>query len=542
MRLLGFLTFFILTWNLEVQAWESWSPEEMDIFDLVEEVLESKQNFYEYMELTQEATTSEIRKAYRKLSLVLHPDKNDAEDAEIKFRWLAGIYEVLKDKEKRDIYDRVLVEGLPDWRSPAFYFRRMRKIGLVEALLYIFVLITVFQYFIHKAHHWEKKFTLKESEHIKIARKSTRKKQKAAGKTDDEIEKIIEEQEALLLGAPPTIYDTLPFQSWHFGKYLVVTVPQLPSTIKAIYLEHQEKKAEEERIQKEEEEEIQRREDEKREKKERKKEKRRNFAYDEKTEASGSDLETVIKKEKEVFKLPRNANQIWTDVDLAKLARLLKKYPTGKPNRWETIAEILERLPSEVPKMAKKIKDNAFMVPNYQQSQGITGLEKKEVSDDVMEVNYNENGENNEDGEEDSEDEEENTESDEDDYGAYTVASKEDFVHVETKTKVKRKGGKNATAEEMTETTVVETETSNQESGSLPVSSAPLPVPEDVWSQVQQQALESSLKKFPKGTTERFERIANKVPGKTKQQCIQRFKSLAEMVKKKKLEGETTAE
>ena len=47
-------------------------------------------------------------------------------------------------------------------------------------------------------------------------------------------------------------------------------------------------------------------------------------------EASGSDLETVIKKEKEVFKLPRNANQIWTDVDLAKLARLLKKYPTGK--------------------------------------------------------------------------------------------------------------------------------------------------------------------------------------------------------------------
>ena len=39
-------------------------------------------------------------------------------------------------------------------------------------------------------------------------------------------------------------------------------------------------------------------------------------------------------------------------------------FVVGKPNRWETIAEILERLPSEVPKMAKKIKDNAFMVPN----------------------------------------------------------------------------------------------------------------------------------------------------------------------------------
>ena len=54
-----------------------------------------------------------------------------------------------------------------------------------------------------------------------------------------------------------------------------------------------------------------------------------------------------------------------------------------------------------------------------------------------MEVNYSENGEYNEDGEEDSQEEEENTESDEDDYGAYTVASKEDFVHVEAKTKVR---------------------------------------------------------------------------------------------------------
>merc|ERR1739847_148207 len=113
-----------------------------------------------------------------------------------------------------------------------------------------------------------------------------------------------------------------------------------------------------------------------------------------------------------------------------------------------------------------------------------------------MEDAYNEE----EDILEDDSDEDAETQSDpdedEDDYGAYTVASKEDFVHVETKTKVKRKGGKNATPEEMTETTVVESETSNQESGSLPVSSAPLPVPEDVWSQVQQQALESSLKKF----------------------------------------------
>merc|ERR1712223_670909 len=151
---------------------------------------------------------------------------------------------------------------------------------------------------------------------------------------------------------------------------------------------------------------------------------------------------------------------------------------------------------------------------------------------------------------EDDSDEDAETQSDpdedEDDYGAYTVASKEDFVHVETKTKVKTKGGKNMTGEEVqTEVKSVEnstqdvTQSSNSASNGTPgTSTAAAPV-EDVWSQAQQKALESSLVQFPKGSTERWERIANKVPGKTKEQCIQRFKTLAEMVKKKKLEGES---
>ena len=71
--------------------------------------------------------------------------------------------------------------------------------------------------------------------------------------------------------------------------------------------------------------------------------------------------------------MPKNANQMWTDVDLAKLAKLIRKYPAGTLDRWEKIAEILERLPREVTKMAKKIKDNAYMVPVSQGAQGITG-------------------------------------------------------------------------------------------------------------------------------------------------------------------------
>ena len=144
-----------------------------------------------------------------------------------------------------------------------------------------------------------------------------------------------------------------------------------------------------------------------------------------------------------------------------------------------------------------------------------TGLENdKIVSDDVMEDNYKD---------EDS-DEEESDDSDYDSSGdegiAYTVASKDDFVPVEVKTKVKTR--KNETVENRTD------EGENEEASEAATVEA------DPWSQPQQKALEGALVQFPKGTTERWERIANKVPGKTKEQCIQRFKTLAEMVKKKK--------
>ena len=55
-------------------------------------------------------------------------------------------------------------------------------------------------------------------------------------------------------------------------------------------------------------------------------------------------------------------SQVWTDADLAKLARLMKKYPSGTPERWEKIAEVMERLPWEITKMAKRVKDVAYQV------------------------------------------------------------------------------------------------------------------------------------------------------------------------------------
>lgn len=50
-------------------------------------------------------TEKEIKKAYRKLSLVYHPDKNSAEDAQEIFIEIANAYEILSDEARRKSYD-----------------------------------------------------------------------------------------------------------------------------------------------------------------------------------------------------------------------------------------------------------------------------------------------------------------------------------------------------------------------------------------------------------------------------------------------------
>lgn len=71
-------------------------------------------DYYEILGVNKSATNTEIKKAYRKLALKWHPDKNPdrKEEAEKKFKEISESYEVLSDKEKRDIYDRYGKEGL----------------------------------------------------------------------------------------------------------------------------------------------------------------------------------------------------------------------------------------------------------------------------------------------------------------------------------------------------------------------------------------------------------------------------------------------
>lgn len=69
-------------------------------------------DYYKILGIDRNATDDEIKKAYRKLALKYHPDKNRSAGAEEKFKEIAEAYEVLSDLKKRDVYDKHGEEGL----------------------------------------------------------------------------------------------------------------------------------------------------------------------------------------------------------------------------------------------------------------------------------------------------------------------------------------------------------------------------------------------------------------------------------------------
>jgi molecular chaperone DnaJ len=62
--------------------------------------------FYALLGVTREATEVEIKKAYRKLAMEYHPDRNPSPEAEARFKEITEAYEVLRDPQKRSAYDR----------------------------------------------------------------------------------------------------------------------------------------------------------------------------------------------------------------------------------------------------------------------------------------------------------------------------------------------------------------------------------------------------------------------------------------------------
>ena len=81
-------------------------------------------DYYKTLGLARSATNDDIKKAYRKMALKFHPDKNKSAGAEERFKEIAEAYEVLSDKKKREIYDQYGEEGLKGERTRRCFYVR----------------------------------------------------------------------------------------------------------------------------------------------------------------------------------------------------------------------------------------------------------------------------------------------------------------------------------------------------------------------------------------------------------------------------------
>ncbi|KAL0659936.1 hypothetical protein Bca4012_080521 [Brassica carinata] len=87
-------------------------------------------DYYKLLQVDRSASDDDLKKAYRKLAMKWHPDKNptNKKDAEAKFKQISEAYDVLGDPQKRAVYDQYGEEGLkgnvppPNAASGASYF------------------------------------------------------------------------------------------------------------------------------------------------------------------------------------------------------------------------------------------------------------------------------------------------------------------------------------------------------------------------------------------------------------------------------------
>lgn len=488
------------------RAWESG---DLELFDLVEEV---QLNFYQFLGVQQDASSSDIRKAYRKLSLTLHPDKNKDENAETQFRQLVAIYEVLKDDERRQRYDEILINGLPDWRQPVFYYRRVRKMSNAELALLLFIILTVGHYAVVWSIYLEKQLD------ELLSRKKREKKKKAGGKNVD-VSKLgaSEKNERLLM--KPQWHDLLPCK---LGIWFCLTLKALPHLIQdagQFYAKYKETRLKEK-------EDAQTRAEleilQKQKKVKVKKPKPEFPVYTplESTYIQSYDHGTSIEEiEEQMDDWLENRNRTqkkqapeWTEEDLSQLTRSMVKFPGGTPGRWEKIAHELGRSVTDVTTKAKQLKDLVTCPPGMIRLSELTAAPQNPRPDDCITLRE----------------------------GAEPVPEEQEAEAEpgapDGRPRRRKPGAARGEPDErprgkrQKDFDVLEANGWSDEE----VPKKERAVAEEPWTQSQQKLLEAALQQYPKGCSDRWDRIAKCVPSKSKEDCIARYKLLVELVQKKK--------
>uniref|UniRef100_A0A914VPH9 DnaJ homolog subfamily C member 1 n=1 Tax=Plectus sambesii TaxID=2011161 RepID=A0A914VPH9_9BILA len=419
-----------------------WTTDDLALFDLVDEV---QQNFYELFGINKDATLGEVKKAYRRLSLQWHPDRNSDEGATVMFRKVAAVYEVLKTEEGRQKYNEILENGLPDWRQPIYYYRHVRKMPWWETLVLILLIASVGHYLMLWGAYFERRLALSESVTNRLKKKEKQLKRKNQD-VDDLIEAELQEQ---LADDRPKFTRLLPIL---LAKSLYSGLRALPGGVRDAYLTWQQSRQpviEEPVVPRE---------------PRRLNVQRVDFEYSVATDiapVTTADRSAIERLEQEAGRsadVNKFVSSEWTFEELANLVKLsTQKFPAGTVNRWERIAEALNRRPDAVTTMIGKLKN---MDPkDYQKL-----CDGPAPSDNLV--------------------------------------------------------------------------TNNRLPSSSPVNEPTVAddseAADDVWSQTQQKLFEQSLQQFPKGTAERWEKISRCVPGKTKEECMLRYKRLAELVRQRK--------
>ncbi|XP_072318289.1 dnaJ homolog subfamily C member 1 [Eucyclogobius newberryi] len=462
----------------------AWEPD-LELLDLVEEV---PQSFYQLLSLDQDALAGDIKKAYRRLSLVLHPDKNKEPDAEDKFRQLVAVYEVLKDDERRRRYDDILLHGLPDWKQPVFYYRRVRKMSNGELALLLCIICTIAHYTVLWSIYLEKLLD------DLLSRKKREKKKKTSFRAESDRAQ-----------QRPHWQDLLPLK---LSMWLYISMRNLPQTIQELKYFYEEQQLMKKQLQEEQEKDQ---EPQTRERKVKVKKSKVEFpvydpALNTGTGLQGYDPVTSIEDIEDQMddwlqeKKHKKKVSDWSQEELSLLSRLMVKFPGGSPGRWERIAHELNRTVAQVTAKVKQVKEHVSHTPS-----GLVKRSELKAPPPVTslpadcDITQREGVASDEEGED--------------------VAMRR---RSQAKVRSRRQADFDPDEQEVEEPPPGPTYTDPTPSGPVP------------WTQNQQRLLESALQQFPRGTSERWTQISAVVPGKTKEECMSRYKMLAELVQKRK--------